>query len=404
MSLGSKKTNVLLCVTGGIAAYKAPHMVRGFVQLGWEVKVVLTDSAEAFVSPMVLATLSSNRVWMDRDFLSVEGGSQIPHISLAEWADVIIIAPCTADTASRLAVGAGGKLLDSTVLATKAPVLVFPAMNVNMLNHPATRENLKKLQELGYEVIDPDSGDLACGYEGQGRLPDREVIVEEAKRAVSVRDMEGLSVVVTAGPTREFMDPVRFISNPSSGKMGYSLAKTAWYRGADVELITGPVSVSSPHGVRVTKVVSALDMMDAAVESMAGCDIMVKAAAVGDYRFTSVSEKKIKRKGTDSVEITMINNPDIAAKLGSIKKSDQTLVGFAAETDNLLSNATEKLKSKGLDMIAANDLTEEGSGFDSETNKVTLLDREGSLKKISGTKEDVADMIWDRVLEIRGKA
>lgn len=404
MSLESKKINVLLCVTGGIAAYKAPHMVRGFVQLGWDVKVILTESAEAFVSPMVLATLSKNRVWMDRDFLSVEGGSQIPHISLAEWADLVIVAPCTADSASRLANGGGGKLMDSTVLATKAPVLVFPAMNVNMLYHPATRDNLKKLEVLGYRVIDPDSGDLACGYEGQGRLPDREAIIEEAKRAVSKRDMEGLSVVVTAGPTREFMDPVRFISNPSSGKMGYSLAKTAWYRGADVELITGPVSLAVPHGVRVTKVVSAQDMMESAMKSMDGCDVMVKAAAVGDYRFASVSDKKIKRKGIDSVQVTMVNNPDIAAKLGAMKRPDQTLVGFAAETDNLISNATDKLKSKGLDMIVANDLTEEGSGFNSETNNVTVLDGGGLSERLSGTKEEVADLIWDRVLELRGKA
>ena len=404
MNLRSKKSNVLLCVTGGIAAYKAPHIVRGFVQLGWDVRVILTESAEAFVSPMVLATLSKNRVWVEKDFLSVEGGSQIPHISLAEWADVVIVAPCSADTASRLAIGGGGRLMDSAVLATKAPVLVFPAMNVNMLYHPATRENLDRLVALGYTVVDPDSGDLACGYEGQGRLPDREVILEEAKRALSVKDMDGLSVVVTAGPTREFMDPVRFISNPSSGKMGYALARTAWYRGADVELITGPVNLALPHGVKVSPVISAQEMLDSAVSAMGGCDIMVKAAAVGDYRFSSVSEKKIKRKGLDVMEVSLINNPDIAATLGSVKRPDQTLVGFAAETDNLTLNATEKLKSKGLDMIVANDLTEEGSGFGSNTNRVIMLGVEGVLREMAGDKEIVADGIWDQVLELRGKS
>ncbi|NCC95246.1 MAG: bifunctional phosphopantothenoylcysteine decarboxylase/phosphopantothenate--cysteine ligase CoaBC [Synergistales bacterium] len=404
MNLRSKKSNVLLCVTGGIAAYKAPHIVRGFVQLGWDVRVILTESAEAFVSPMVLATLSKNRVWVEKDFLSVEGGSQIPHISLAEWADVVIVAPCSADTASRLAIGGGGRLMDSAVLATKAPVLVFPAMNVNMLYHPATRENLDRLVALGYTVVDPDSGDLACGYEGQGRLPDREVILEEAKRALSVKDMDGLSVVVTAGPTREFMDPVRFISNPSSGKMGYALARTAWYRGADVELITGPVNLTPPHGVKVSPVISAQEMLDSAVSAMGGCDIMVKAAAVGDYRFSSVSEKKIKRKGLDVMEVSLINNPDIAATLGSVKRPDQTLVGFAAETDNLTLNATEKLKSKGLDMIVANDLTEEGSGFGSNTNRVIMLGVEGVLREMAGDKEIVADGIWDQVLELRGKS
>lgn len=402
MTSRSKKSNVLLCVTGGIAAYKAPHIVRGFVQLGWDVKVILTESAEAFVSPMVLATLSSSRVWMEEDFLSVEGGSSIPHISLAEWANVVIVAPCSAETASRLARGGGKKLMDCTILATKAPVVIFPAMNVNMLNHPATMENLKKLEQFGYLVVDPDSGDLACGYEGKGRLPDREVIVEEAKKAVSDKDMDGLSVVVTAGPTREFMDPVRFMSNPSTGKMGYALAKTAWRRGAKVELITGPVDLTPPHGVKVTKVVSAQDMMDSAVRAMNDCDVMVKAAAVGDYRFASMSDRKIKRKGTDVVEVSLINNPDIAAFLGSMKRPDQTLVGFAAETDNLRSNATEKLRSKGLDMIVANDLTEEGSGFGSDTNHVTLLGLKGMLNDISGDKENVADGIWDQVLELRG--
>lgn len=404
MNLRAKKSNVLLCVTGGIAAYKAPHIVRGFVQLGWDVRVILTESAEAFVSPMVLATLSKSRVWMDRDFLSVDGGSQIPHISLGEWADVVVVAPCSADTASRLAIGGGGSLMDSAILATKAPVVVFPAMNVNMLYHPATRENLCKLKNLGYSVIDPDSGDLACGYEGDGRLPDREVILEEAKRAVSVKDMKGLSVAVTAGPTREFMDPVRFISNPSTGKMGYALARTAWYRGADVELITGPVQLPPPHGVKVSSVISAQEMMDSAVSAMKGCDIMVKAAAVGDYRFVSVSDKKIKRKGADVMEVSLVNNPDIAATLGSIKRPDQTLVGFAAETDNLTSNATEKLKSKRLDMIVANDLTEEGSGFGSDTNRVMMLGVEGVLREMAGDKETVADGIWDQVLEIRGNS
>ncbi len=402
-STPSKMNKILLCVTGGIAAYKAPHIVRGFVQLGFDIRVVLSEAAEAFVSPMVLSTLSKNRVWRDGDFLSLEGGSQIPHISLAEWADLVIVAPCTAETMARLASGGAGHLIDGIVLATRAPILVFPAMNVNMLNHPATKRNMAILEEMGYGIIDPDSGDLACGYEGQGRLPDREVILEEAKRALCRKDMEGLSVAVTAGPTREFWDPVRYMSNPSSGKMGYALARAAWYRGASVELISGPVSLPRPHFVRFTPVISALDMMEAAQKSMEKCDVMVKAAAVGDFRFASTSDKKIKRNGTQEIEVPLISNPDIAAKLGAIKRNGQILVGFAAETNDMVSNAIKKLKAKGLDLIVANDVSEEGSGFGSDTNHVVIFDSQGGSVDFSGAKESVADVIWDEVLRLRGK-
>ncbi|MCF4150328.1 bifunctional phosphopantothenoylcysteine decarboxylase/phosphopantothenate--cysteine ligase CoaBC [Dethiosulfovibrio sp. F2B] len=394
----ARSSRVLLCVTGGIAAYKAPHLVRGFIRSGWEVKVVMTEASEAFVSPMVLATLSHNRVWRDRDYLSDESGWHIPHISLAEWADVIVIAPCTADTAARLAIGNASKVMDGAVLASKAPVVVFPAMNVNMLDHNATRRNLDTLESMGYVVVDPDSGDLACGYEGRGRLPDVDVIVAEVERALRPKDLAGLSVVVTAGPTREFLDPVRYISNPSSGKMGYAIAKEAWYRGAEVRLISGPVALEPPHGIQVIPVTSAEDMLEAAIRAMDDCDVMVKAAAVGDYRFVSRSEHKIKREGKSEVSFSMVANPDIAATLGKMKKTGQILVGFAAETDDLKENALRKLRSKGLDLIVANDLTEPGSGFGTDTNRVTIFDVQGNPKEIQGDKTEVAGVIWDEVL------
>ncbi|MEA3284214.1 MAG: bifunctional phosphopantothenoylcysteine decarboxylase/phosphopantothenate--cysteine ligase CoaBC [Synergistota bacterium] len=401
MKSPSRSSRVLLCVTGGIAAYKAPHLVRGFIRSGWEVKVAMTEASEAFVSPMVLATLSHNRVWRDRDYLSDDSGWHIPHISLAEWADVIVVAPCTADTAARLAGGNASKVIDGAILASKAPVVVFPAMNVNMLDHRATRRNLDTLESMGYVVVDPDSGDLACGYEGRGRLPDVEVIVEEVERALRPKDLAGLSVAVTAGPTREFLDPVRYISNPSSGKMGYAIAKEAWYRGAEVRLISGPVALEPPHGIQVIPVTSAEDMLDAATRAMDDCDVMVKAAAVGDYRFASRSEHKIKREGKSEVSFSMVANPDIAATLGEMKKSGQILVGFAAETNDLKENALRKLNAKGLDLIVANDLAEPGSGFGTDTNRVTIFDVYGNSKEIQGKKSEVAGVIWDEVLLLR---
>ncbi len=396
----NRPPRILLCISGGIAAYKTPHIVRGFVQSAWEVIVVLTESARAFVSPMVLATLSKNRVWGDGDYLNHETGS-IPHIHLAEWADAVVVAPCTAESAARLAAGHGKHLMDGILLATRAPVVVFPAMNVNMLHHGATVRNLALLRDMGYRVIDPDDGDLACGYQGAGRLPEVDGVVHEVRRVLTHQDMAGMTVTVTAGPTREYLDPVRFISNPSTGKMGYALAQDAWYRGASVTLISGPVSLPSPRGVRVVQVATALEMRDACVRSMAASNVMVKAAAVGDYRFPSRSERKIKREGRSEMTLAMVQNPDIAAELGAMKARDQILVGFAAETDDLQANAEKKLRSKNLDLIVANDLTKPGSGFGCDTNRVSLYDRFGRTTEVEGPKNLVARGIWDRVLALR---
>ena len=392
---------VLLGVTGGIAAYKIPELVRRLKKSGCEVEIVMTRAAERFVSPLVLAALSGRRVWRQEDFLSDDRGFMIPHIRLAEWADVVAVAPCTANTAADLAQGRGEGLISAAILATLAPVLLFPAMNVHMFENAAVRENFSLLARRGMKVVDPVAGELACGEEGKGRMPDPELIAEEIFRAASPRhDMEGLHVLVTAGPTREYMDPVRCISNPSTGRMGIAMARGAWYRGADVRLILGPVE-SAPYplyGLEVTHVVSALEMRDAVMNHLEWADVIVKAAAVGDYRAKEQAAHKVKREGHDAISVELVQNPDIAAEVGRNKRPDQILIGFAAETDDLLKNARGKLERKRLDFILANDVLAPGSGFASDTNTLRLISRDDT-ELISGMKEDVASAVWGSLIE-----
>ncbi len=402
MDTWKSKKRVVLGITGGIAAYKGPEIVRALVKAGCEVEVVLTGDGERFVSPLVLSTLAGRRTWRREDFLSDEHGWKIPHITLADWADVVVVAPCTAETIANTAQGRGKELLASLLLATRAPVVLFPAMNVNMLANPATADNLETLRERGYTVVEPDSGDLACGYEGKGRLPSPDIILEEMWRALCPdRRLKGKNVLVTAGPTWEFLDPVRFLSNPSTGKMGIAAARSAWYRGASVDLVLGPVSLSNLYGFRVVPVVSAEDMKKAVLSRSDDMDFIVKAAAVGDYRAASFSGEKIKRSGADTLRIDLVQNTDIAAALGKKKKPGQTLIGFAAESHDLLKNAAEKIRKKNLDFIVANDITAENAGFASDTNSVRILGADGSMTEYSGTKEDVAEAIWNTVLGVK---
>ena len=398
----SSTGRALLCVTGGVAAYKTPELVRRLREAGCEVEVMMTRAAERFVSPLTLATLAGRRVWRQEDFLSDRHGFEIPHIRLTEWADVILVAPCTANTASDLARGGGESLVGAALLAARSPVLIFPAMNERMFDHPATQENLRVLAGRGVRVVDPAAGALACGAEGRGRMPEPEEIVEEVRRALTPQDMAGLHVLVTAGPTREYLDPVRYISNPSSGRMGLAMARTAWYRGAEVRLILGPVTPPRTlHGLEVVPVVSALDMRDAVMGNLDWAKVVVKAAAVGDYRAKERAPHKVKRQGRDEVSIALVQNPDIAAGVGERKRSDQLLIGFAAETEDLLDNARAKMERKGLDLILANDVLAPGSGFASETNTLRLIPREGregepeTSEILSGSKEDVAGAVWD---------
>ena len=393
---------VLLCVTGGIAAYKTPELVRRLVRTGCEVEVILTRAAEKFVAPLALSTLSGRRVWREEDLLSDEHGFEIPHIHLAKWAEAVVVAPCTANTAAVLAQGRADGLMGAVLLAVRAPVLLFPAMNENMLTHPATQANLKTLAGRGVRVVEPNLGALACGEEGRGRMPEPEEIAEEVFRALTPKAMEGLRVLVTAGPTREYLDPVRFISNPSTGRMGLAMAREAWRQGAEVRVILGPVAAPcSLHGLEIIPVVSALEMRDAVMSSLPWAQVIVKAAAVGDYRAKERAERKVKREGREEISLELVQNPDIAAEVGRAKHSGQILIGFAAETDDLLRNARAKLERKGLDAILVNDVLAPDSGFASKTNTLRLICRDGEDETFSGMKEDVARAVW-KALARRG--
>lgn len=394
------KHRVLLGITGGIAAYKGPEIVRAMVKNGMDVEVVLSKNAEQFVSPMVLSTLTGHRTHQDGDFFSTERGWEIPHISLAEWAEAVVVAPCTATMLQRAVAGSGENLLGALLLATRAPVILFPAMNVNMWEHPATQENSRRARELGYRLVDPGAGFLACGYEGKGRLPDTSVIVEETLRSLCPdHDLAGKKVLVTAGPTWEFLDPVRFIGNPSSGKMGYALARSAWLRGAEVTVVSGPATAPVPYGIQLHRVTTACEMLEKVLELSPEADLIIKAAAVGDYRPADRQSQKIKRQGKDTLQLELVQNPDIAAELGRRKRPGQVLVGFAAETTEVLRNAREKMARKGLDFIVANDLKAPEAGFQSDSNRVSLLspltEREQTF---SGTKDEVAYWLLDSVL------
>lgn len=394
------KTNrkVLFGISGGISAYKIPDVVSTLMKYKSDIEVIMTRSASSFVTPLSLSTLTGKKTWMEEDFLSDQRGWKIPHISLADWAEVFIIAPATANVIRRAAFGEAETLLGATMLATRAPVVIFPAMNIHMWEHPATQRHVKMSGELGYIVIPPEEGFLACGYEGKGRLPKKEVILEILWRVLSPkRDLIGKKIIVTSGPTREFMDPVRFISNPSSGKMGYAVARTAWYRGADVTLIKGPTYLEPPFGVRTIDVTTAQEMYDAVLKESDGADIVVKAAAVGDYRFAHTLDQKLKREGKGRLEVILEENPDIAAEVGKRKRQGQILVGFAAESTEVVENALSKLNKKNMDMIVANDITARGSGFESDTNSVTVICKTGRTSRLEGSKEEVAWGLWDIV-------
>ncbi len=387
---------MLFGISGGISAYKAPQIVRALRSYNCEVEIILTEAAEKFVAPLVLSTLAERKVWRQSDFLNPEEGWKIPHIKLADWAEVAVVAPATANVLRRAALGEAETLLGAALLATRAPVLIFPAMNVHMWEHEATQEHVGRLRELGYFVFEPEEGELACGYEGKGRLPSVDVILEETWRSLCPKkDLKGKHVLVTAGPTWEFIDPVRFLSNPSSGKMGYAMARTAWYRGAEVVLVSGPVGLPQPHWAHLVSATSAEEMGRAVMEHLSWADVIVKAAAVSDFRAEERKSQKIKRQGRDKLDLQLVQNPDIAAAVGLNKRQDQLLIGFAAESEDLLENARSKMARKGLDMIVVNDITAPGAGFASDTNVVKVLDPKGVIAELKGSKEAVADAIWE---------
>jgi phosphopantothenoylcysteine decarboxylase/phosphopantothenate--cysteine ligase len=393
-----KGKEIILGVCGGIAAYKSAELLRLLIKDGAGVRVVMTRAATAFVAPMTFEALSARPVMTS---LFEDAGGEIRHISWAREADAVVIAPATANIIARMAHGFADDPLTTMILAVDAPVLIAPSMNPRMYQNPVTRENLRSLKGFGFHVMEPESGPVACGDEGAGRLPAPEAICEHVRRLVLPRDLAGESFLITAGPTQEPIDPVRFLSNPSSGKMGYALARAARRRGADVVLISGPVSVDAPIDVELIRVRTAQEMKEAVLSRFDSASIVIKAAAVSDYRPVNVSDHKIK-KADESLALELSRTPDILRRLGEIK-GDRLLVGFAAETEDLVKNAETKLKEKNLDLIVANNVQMSDSGFGVDTNRVTLIFADARQESLSlMSKDDLADLILDRVKGIRG--
>ena len=391
---------IVLGVTGGIAAYKSAEVVSRLRHLGANVHVIMTKNATEFVSPLTFQTLSANQVVTDT-FQAPEYWN-VEHVALAKLAEVFVIAPATANIIAKMASGIADDMLSTTVLATKAPVLIAPAMNTGMWTAEATRENVQKLKTRGVHFVGPDSGILACGDEGAGRMSEPEAIVEAIRDILDVRrDLEGLKILVTAGATKERLDPVRYMTNDSSGKMGFAIAEAARDRGAEVTAVYGSVTATVPEGIRRIQIESAQELYDTMMHETPDQDIIIQAAAVCDYRFEKTSTSKIKKAEGESLTLTLKENPDVAKAVGAIKKKGQTLVGFAAETDNVWKNAAEKLKKKNLDMIVANDVTLPGAGFNVDTNIAALITKDGTEEQPLQTKRELAEKILDKVIELR---
>jgi phosphopantothenoylcysteine decarboxylase/phosphopantothenate--cysteine ligase len=391
---------IVVGVTGGIACYKAVELVRLLVKGGFKVRVIMTRGALEFVTPLTFQTLSGHPVATETFDLTQE--SQIGHINLADSADIFIIAPATANVIGKIAAGIADDLLTTVLMATQAPVLIAPAMNIHMYENPILQENLRKLRRIGYHILEPAEGYLACGYEGKGRLPDPEKIVGEVEHLLQTKDLSGEKFLITAGPNREPLDPVRYISNRSSGKMGYALARAAVRRGAEVALVSGPTGLDSPAGTRLISVTTAAEMRAAVLKEYVHCTAVIMAAAVSDYHPATVAEKKIKR-GKGAVELRLEPNPDILKELGE-NKNGKWLVGFAAETEELTANARKKLREKNLDMVVANNIAETGSGFDGDTNSATIVDRTGATRSLPlMSKDELADRIYDHFLALKNR-
>ena len=391
---------IVLGVTGGIAAYKAAEVVSRLRKQGANVHVIMTENARQFITPLTLETLSGNPVVYDT--FERPATWEVEHIALAKRAEVFVIAPATANILAKMACGIANDMLSTTVLATKAPVLVAPAMNTGMWTAPATRQNVETLRQRGVGFVGPEAGFLACGDEGSGRMSEPAAIVEAIEAILCpLRDMEGLRVMITAGGTRERIDPVRYIGNDSSGKMGFALAEAARQRGAAVTLVCGHTTAKRPEGVPVTEVESTCELYEAVLERAAEQDVIIQAAAPADYRPAHPSTQKIKKQAGEGITLELLENPDIAAAVGAAKRPGQTLVGFAAETEHLLDNARRKLDKKNLDMIVANDVSRPGAGFNVDTNIATLLTRSGAVECPLQSKQALAERILDEIMTLR---
>lgn len=390
--------NIVLGVCGGIAAYKACELTSRLKKLNANIDVIMTKSAAEFVTALTFQSLSLNEVITD--MFGKSKYWEIEHISLAKKADIIVIAPATANVIGKLACGIADDMLTTTVMASKAIKLIVPAMNTNMYENLIVQRNIETLKQLGYNFIEPSEGRLACGDVGKGKMAEPEAIEARIKELLlTSRDLEGKTVLVTAGPTREALDPVRFITNHSTGKMGFAIAEKAVLRGAKVYLVSGPSNLTTPNGVERIDVESALDMHTAVMKLMEKSDIIIKSAAVADYRPAEISTEKIK-KSEDDLVIKLKRNPDILQELGKVK-GNRVLIGFAMETQNLIENASAKVKKKNLDFIVANDLRTEGAGFAGDTNLVKIIDSQGKVEEIPlMRKSDLADIVLDKAIGI----
>ena len=396
-----KEKTILLGVTGGIAAYKSASLASRLVKAGAEVRVIMTEHATNFINPITFETLTGHKCITDTFDRNFE--FQVEHVSLAKKADVIMVAPATANVIAKLAHGLADDMLTTTILASHAPKLIAPAMNTGMYENPVTQDNLALLKKYGMEVIEPAAGHLACGDEGKGKMPEPEILYEHILRSCACKqDMKGLKVLVTAGPTQEAVDPVRFLTNHSSGRMGYSIAKACMLRGADVTLVTGRTALTPPLFVDVVPVVSAKDMYDAVISRSNEMDIIIKAAAVADYRPVHVAEEKVK-KSDSSFSLELERTDDILKYLGKHKKPGQFLCGFSMETENMLENSRKKLEKKHLDMIAANNLKVPGAGFETTTNIITIITPDSVKELELMSKDDAAFRLLDEILSRRSR-
>ena len=394
---------IVLGVTGGIAAYKSAEIVSRLRRLGAHVHVIMTKSATEFVTPLTFETMSNHPVVTDT-FARPETW-EVEHIALAKRAELFVIAPATANIMAKMACGIADDMLSTTVLATKAPVLIAPAMNTGMWTAQVTQENVETLKKRGVHFVGPAAGVLACGDSGAGRMSEPVEIVEKICALLCPKkDLEGLCVMVTAGATRERLDPVRYLSNDSSGKMGFAIAEAAKARGAEVTLVCGVTTAQPPVNVDIVRIESTLELYDAMMARCESQDVIIQAAAPADYRFAHTHDQKLKKEGGHPLVLELVENPDIAAAVGQRKQPGQTLVGFAAETQKVTENAIKKLEKKNLDLIVANDVTAPGAGFNVDTNIATLITRDGLEERPLQTKRELADDILDKIVALRAKA
>ena len=388
---------VVLGVTGSIAAYKIASLASALVKLGADVNVIMTKNATNFINPITFETLTSNKCLVDtfdRDFQF-----NVEHVALAKRADIFMVAPASANVIGKMAHGIADDMLTTTILAAKCKKLISPAMNTNMFENPIVQDNIETLRKYGFEIIEPASGYLACGDTGAGKMPEPEVLLQYIlKEMAHEHDLAGKKVLVTAGPTEEAIDPVRYITNHSTGKMGYAIAKAAMERGADVTLVTGPVALEPPMFVDIVKIRSAAEMAEAVKAKAGECDIIIKSAAVADYRPKTVASEKIKKKDSEDARIELERTEDILSYLGAHKRKDQFICGFSMETENMLENSKKKLAKKNVDMIVANNLKTQGAGFGTDTNVVTIIMSDETWQLPIMSKEEVANAIFDSIL------